>query len=114
MNDDLDTILGYTYDPYTGEQSTEWITKVGKKIDIAEMVDEHLVNAINFIRRRYNPLSSECKMSKLSAEFNKEAGDVLTYRFANCLAHVRSMVDNHKYKHLWKEALKRGIVDESK
>ena len=83
-------------------------------MDISEMVDEHLINAINFIRRRYNPINPECKMSKLSDEFKEDAGDILTNKFANCLAHVRGMVDNPKYKHLWQEALKRGIADESK
>ena len=31
MNDDLDTMLGYTYDPYTGDKSTEWGNKSWKE-----------------------------------------------------------------------------------
>lgn len=113
--DDLDVCLGKGYDLNSGEHFSEWKSRDGRMTPINEMADEHIVNAINYVRRRYNPMS-EChegsKMSMFTDGFVEQAGNVLADRFAKVLSHVRSMIDSPRYKSLWKEALKRGLVDE--
>jgi len=114
--DDLNVILGHVYDPYSDKSSdTSWHSKDGRTLDVSDMADPHLINAINYVKRRYNP--SEVapegnKMSMMSEDFIGSAGTQLARRFGDCLAHVRSMIDSEKYKHLWAEALKRGLVNE--
>ena len=112
--DDLDVCLGKVYEMPVGDPSSMWLSKDGRTTSVSEMADAHLINAIKYVRRRYDPAES-CvegdKMSLLSEEFIKSAGTKLAFKFAKCLAHVRSMIDSPRYKHLWAEALKRGLVD---
>lgn len=124
MND-INVLLGKEYDVYSGKPCTVWRSRDGRSMAISEMADPHLVNAINYVRRRYHPMldleeagtnpigvGPSNKMSLFPQEIIDAAGSKLANKFASCLSHVRSMVDNPKYKHLWAEALKRGLVDE--
>lgn len=126
--DEMDVILGKVYDPHSGISTPTWWGKNGTSIEISDMSDSYLVNAINYVRRRYDPgttltydskldllkgVRKGDKMSGFSARFVEDAGHRLAGRFARCLAHVRSMVDNPRYKHLWEEATKRGLIYEN-
>jgi len=113
VEDPLDICLGKCYDVSTGGEKILWRPDRRKPLLIEDMSNQHLSNAINYIRRKYNPMESDCKMSKFNYSFVEQAGEALASKFGKTLSHVRSMLDYPRYKFLWEEALKRGLADEN-
>lgn len=105
----FDTILGKSYDPYSGPREEDfdmWTTSYGKTLRMSEMTNSHLVNAINFWKNIYEGEVYK----KIGDVLHTKTSDKLAAKFVNAMAHVRAMVMNEKYKYLWEEALKRGLV----
>ena len=115
QNYHLDICLGKCYDVSTGGKDIVWRPKAGKPLKVSEMPDAHLANAINYIRLKYDPMENmaHSEMSAFNYSFVEQAGDVLASKFGKVLSHVRSMADYPRYKFLWEEALKRGLVNEN-
>jgi len=100
----FDTILGKTFDgsilPFQ-EGDDLWLPRGAEPLLIKDMKDSHLVNSINYWKRTHHPgwdILDPIKDEKLQR------------KFSNALAHVASMIKFPKYKVLWEEAKKRGLV----
>ena len=117
MSDEFKHVFGTKYDSDVIGVDHKWEKRDGENIPILNMTDNHILNSLKFVRRKMNPIRLSANGDLYSSDTEsklllKVAGENLAKKFGQCMAHMRAITLSPKYKGLWTEATKRGILDD--
>lgn len=86
-----------------------WITGYGKRIDISRMPNDHLINAINYVKRRNAKKIYKHFTERFNTEHISGREKELLKKYFRVLGQKHSVL-NERFIWIWQEAKSRGFV----
>jgi hypothetical protein len=104
------------------DENQIWEPRRGDALQISEMTDSHLINSLRWWKDWYRPDFYRYSLAHPNNNYEKFA-DIYAKlkggkrkafdKYMVNVGHTRAMHFNPKYKYLWEEVLKRGLINES-